>query len=492
MRRSVPLPPRVLAVTLLVGVVAAMGVVPAGAKTTATTTTTARIPSEWDPRLQPIADKVAELRKLDFEHPVAAEFLDDAAFEKRVAVDKGKLTKQDKQEIVRAQAQLRAVGLIGPDVDIIDAASSLQTSGVLAYYSPKTKKITVKGTNLDDVDTRVTVAHELTHALQDQHFNLQKLEKKAEADHGSTALRTLVEGDAVRIQNDFKDSLSDADQQAYETESTETSRQAQSEIKAKGVPDTLSVVFQAPYALGQPMLDSVIAKEQEAGIDALFRDPPVADAAFVTPSTLLDHRTFQKVPTPALEAGEKRSGKPDVFGSLSLFQVLAARLDNGTALSAADAWDGDAMVTFTRQGTTCLRATFAGKGTDGVASITDALNRWVAQMPAGSDTVKATGDRITLTACDPGSAANEISNQPMGSLVFLVSRDGLFSEIVKSGGSVALATCSADAVVRDPVFTPLIAQAADDPNAAPDDATISAVRARVSQIVSQCRRTTAT
>src|SRR5262249_22687691 len=160
----------------------------------------------------------------------------------------------DKQGIERAQAQLRAVGLIGPDVDLLDAASSLQTSGVLAYYDPKTKKITVKGTNLDDVDTRVTVAHELTHAFQDQHFDLEKLQNKANADHGSTALRTLVEGDAVRIQNDYKDSLSASDQQAYATQNDATSRQAQSEIEAKGVPDTVSVLFQAPYALGEPML----------------------------------------------------------------------------------------------------------------------------------------------------------------------------------------------------------------------------------------------
>ena len=63
---------------------------PASAKTTTTTVAT---PKKWDPRLAPIADQVAELRGLKFDHPVAAEFLDDAAFEKQVTVDKGKLSK---------------------------------------------------------------------------------------------------------------------------------------------------------------------------------------------------------------------------------------------------------------------------------------------------------------------------------------------------------------------------------------------------------------
>ena len=273
----------IVAVVATVAMAGVVGAPPASAKSTTTTRQPAKVPTKWDPRLQPIADEVAKLRKLDFEHPVAAEFLDDAAFEKKVTTDRGKLSKQDKRDLERSQAQLRAVGLIGAGVDLFDAVGSLQTSGVLAYYDPKTKKITVKGTNLDDVSTRVTVAHELTHALQDQHFDLQKLEKAAAADHGSTVLHTIAEGDAVRIQNEYVKTLSDADQQAYQTQDAQTGEQAQSEITAKGVPDSLSVVFQAPYVLGPSMLDAVIAKDQDKGVDALFEEPPTADAAFVTP-----------------------------------------------------------------------------------------------------------------------------------------------------------------------------------------------------------------
>ena len=215
-----------------------------------------------------------------------------------MAVDKGKLTKQDKADIERAQGQLRAIGLIGPDVDIVDAMSSLQTSGVLAFYDPETKKITVKGKSIDDPATRVTVAHELTHALQDQHFDLQKLEKEAAKAHASTPLRTVVEGDAVRIQDDYADSLSQADQDAYEQERSSTSEQARSEVDAKGVPESLSVLFEAPYDLGPTMLQAVIAKEGEHGIDGLFEHPPTTDASYLTPSTLLEHRVFKDVAPP--------------------------------------------------------------------------------------------------------------------------------------------------------------------------------------------------
>jgi hypothetical protein len=464
---------------LIVSVLALAAALPA-------TAAVAAPPTRWDPRLQPIADKVAELRDLKFDHPVAAEFLGDAAFEKKVAVDKGKLSKQDKADIERSQGQLRAVGLIGPDVDIVDAVSSLQTSGVLAYYDPATKKITVKGTTTDDVSTRVTLAHELTHALQDQHFDLQKLDKAAKKAHASTPLRTLVEGDAVRIQQAYVSSLSQSDQDAYRSEQASTSTDARAEITAKGVPEALSVLFEAPYDLGQTMLDAVIAKEKVAGVDALFANPPTADAAFLTPSTLLEHRTFPAIDPPALAKGERASGKPDVFGAFALYQILASRLDPGVALTAADAWGGDAMVTFTRKGTTCLRSTFVGKTPDGTGSIGSALSQWAAQMPAGAAAVDATANRVTLTACDPGAAATEAPNRALQALVFAGTRDELFAEVLRQGLPVGVATCAADALVRDPAFKPVIDSATNDPSAAPDAGVLAGIRARAPEILSDC------
>jgi hypothetical protein len=448
----------------------------------ATRVAAATTPKQWDPRLAPIADKVAELRELKFDHPVAAEFLDDAKFEKRVSIDKGKLTKSDKEDIARSQGQLRAVGLIGPDVDLVDASSSLQSSGVLAYYSPTTKKITIKGTSTDDVATRVTIAHELTHALQDQHYDLRRLEKDADKVHASTPLRTLVEGDAVRIQRAYVDSLSKSDQAAYEAERASTSADAQAEIASKGVPDSLAVFFEAPYDLGPTMLDAVVAKEGVGGIGALFAHPPTADASFLTPSTLLEHRVFPDVATPKLAKGEKRSGEPDIFGAFALYQMLSSRLDPSASLSAADAWGGDSMVTFTRKGTICLRATFLGKTQDGTKVITDALTQWAAKMPAGAAQVDGGTTRVTMTACDPGAAATEAPNQALTALGLVANRDAFFGVLLKQEVPIRAAECAADAFVRESAFAPFLT----DPNAEPDPDVVSSLRGLAQQDLQRC------
>ena len=113
-------------------------------------------------------------------------------------------------------------------------------------------------------------------------------------------------------------------------------------------------------------------------------------------------------------------------------------------------------------------------------------------MPAGAATVTGAPERVTLTACDPGSGATAIPNKPIASLVFVASRNGLFSQLVKAGRPVPVATCTADTLVRDPVFPPLIDGAGHDPNAAPDPAVIAAVRSRVPEILAECSRSAQT
>jgi hypothetical protein len=474
-----------VALVLAVLVLAVLVLPTTGVAHAKATSTTAPTPDEWDPRIEPIAHEVEKLRQLDFEHPVAVEFLGDAAFEKRVAVDKGKLSAADTRSAERSQSQLRAVGLIGPDVDLLDATSSLQQSGVLAYYSDSAKSITVKGKNVDDIATRVTVAHELTHALQDQHFDLTALQRKAAKTHSGTVLRTVIEGDAVRIQDDYVDTLSKDDQAKYATDSAQRGNDARTEASDAGVPESLTVLFEAPYDLGPLMLDAVLAEKKDAGIDELFRHPPTSDSAYLTPSTLLDGSTFRSVPTPKLRDGEKRAGSSDSFGAFALYQVLASRIDPATALTAADGWGGDSMITFTKGDTTCLRSSFVGRDDDQTAAIGAALSQWATQMPAGSAEVEP-GPPITLTACDPGAAGTEAPNRALEALLLAATRDGLFLEALKASAPVKVALCTSDTLVRDPSFTPLLQALVLNPNAEPEADALASFRARVPDVFREC------
>ena len=323
---------------------------------------------EWDTRLVPIVDAVEELRGLEFERPVEVEFLRDAKFRERVAVDRGKLSDADKAEIVRNEAQLRAIGLLPAGVDLLGSVSDLQESGVLAYYDPTQEKVTVRGKKLD-VARRVTLAHELTHALQDQHYDLEALQRAARRVHGSAALRALVEGDASRVEENYVAELSDEDRDELDTWRARAGAEIDGVLDAKAVPGALIALFQSPYVLGPQMLRVLVAGRDEEAIDDLFREPPVPDASYLTPTTVLEHPGTTTVSVPTLDAGETQVGTIDVFGAFTLYLMLATQGDPAESLRVADGWGGDAMVTFTRGDTQCVRAAFVGRDAESSGAI---------------------------------------------------------------------------------------------------------------------------
>src|SRR5207244_3042537 len=168
-------------------------------------------------------------------HPVQVHFLAPAAFNKLVAASPDDLA-QHRDEIEQSTRLLRAAGLIGAHVDLAQVVNATQVAGTLAFYDENRKQVYVRGTGPLDEQTRVTLAHELTHVLQDQDLDLGKLQHRAEdSTSGSAdAFRALVEGDASRIEGEYLQGLSKADRRAYMQQSRESS--ADAAASAKRVP----------------------------------------------------------------------------------------------------------------------------------------------------------------------------------------------------------------------------------------------------------------
>src|SRR4051794_9739088 len=180
-------------------------------------------PAQWDARVAPIAAKVAALRGLTFKHPVKVNYLPPAEFAKKVTAGPEDLKKRG-AEIDKASGVLRAGGLIGAKVNLSQAVNATQAADTLAFYDDETKQIYVRGNGAFTVETRVTLAHELTHVLQDQYFDLGKLSKAAQrsTSGSSDALTALVEGDATRVEQKYVAALPAAQQQKYATLAAKT------------------------------------------------------------------------------------------------------------------------------------------------------------------------------------------------------------------------------------------------------------------------------
>ena len=418
-------------------------------------------PSHWDARIAPIAHEVEKLRGLKFEHPVPVDFLSDAKFRKLVTTDDKDLSASDRRDLQRSEGLLRALGLIGRDVDLLSATNTLQGSDVLAFYDNDTKRVSVRGQRLD-VDTRVTLAHELTHALQDQHFDLTKVQDQADRDNRQLPLTALVEGDAVRIEDAYVNTLSEADQQAYDASQNADSSSVQQQTD--DVPGIVVALQQTPYALGPTMLETFKALHGGGAIDDAFRDPPRTDLDVLAPILGDDLGGARHVATPALRAGERRDGAPDTFGAAGLYFTLASRMPAADALRAADGWAGDSMIEFRRGDELCVRAAFRGRDASATTAIADGLRRWAGAMPAGMATVDTNGGLVTLSSCDAGTPVPTAKTFADDALTMVGTRNELAATFVEqSSVPGGVAQCVADGVVARPDLYAEVQKNEDNP-----------------------------
>src|SRR4051812_380274 len=109
------------------------------------------------------------------------------------------------EDIETSQHLLEVLGYIDPSINIVDILLTVLGEEVLGFYDRDEKTIYVIADPTRDQlrpgDT-VTMAHEFTHALQDEHFDLEKgfADRKDNNDR-TLAFQALVEGDAVLLQS---------------------------------------------------------------------------------------------------------------------------------------------------------------------------------------------------------------------------------------------------------------------------------------------------
>jgi hypothetical protein len=437
-------------------------------------------PDQWDSRIAPYAKIAEKQRGLLFIHPVTVRFLPPAKFEKTVTTDEKELDKDDRAEIKQFTGLMRAFGLIRGDVDLFAAGNDFSGGGTLAYYSFADERITIRGNRVTP-SVRSTLVHELTHVLQDQHFDigdrLKKLGKKAE-DSGKTSesdvLDAIAEGDAVRVETDYRKSLNARQRKALDAGQKDEFSQASKRLNR--VPKVITTMLTSPYTLGRALVEAAAADGDNAAVDKLFRDPPKEETSLLDPlQALAGEIRAVKVAKPKLEDGEKKFDSGE-FGVLTLYFMLAERLPLLDALAAADGWGGDAYVAFERGGASCARLAYVGKRPQDTTRMLSAMQHWIAAAPGSPAKVSRDGERLRFESCDPGKAADVGKDASADAVGLLTTRTYVGLAVLQKGASDEFAHCVAVRMVRAFPYSVLV-----DPNAGP------AVKARVQRIAADCR-----
>ena len=299
-------------------------------------------------------------RGLDFKRPVEVTLLDDRPFQARLAETED----EELDEVRDAEAVLRAMGLLDAGVDLAEAVRRFSAGAVLGFYDTESKELVVRGAEATPF-VRTILVHELTHALEDQHFDLDRSDLGDEAFLGFQA---LAEGSAVRIEDRYRASLSRPDRESLERE-----ERAQGAGVPFDVPEVVQALFSFPYAFGPDLVQAVVRSGGQARLDGAFADPPASSEQVLDPRRYLDGDDPRPVAVPAAGGPAFDDGE---IGELFLALMLDAELSARQAQAAARGWGGDRYVAWTDGERTCVRMEFVMDTEDDTADLAEALARW--------------------------------------------------------------------------------------------------------------------
>jgi hypothetical protein len=147
-----------------------------------------------DSEIAAIQADLTAIAGLRFERPVPVKRI--GRDELRRFLDR-QIQKSVKPKDLRAEElALKMFGLIPRDYSLRSATLDLLTEQAAAFYDYRRKKMFLLDNN-SDPEARIALAHELAHALADQHFRLDRfIRDKSQSDDAATARLSVMEGQA--------------------------------------------------------------------------------------------------------------------------------------------------------------------------------------------------------------------------------------------------------------------------------------------------------
>jgi hypothetical protein len=321
------------------------------------TTPPPQTPDEITARLEVIKQRVAEARGLDFRREVPAEIQPEQELADQLLEEVDEET--DEAELDGYARALELLGTLPAGTDLPQLLRDLQAESVLGYYLPGTDAAEGEGSLYVRGDAGLTpfvewvLAHELTHAVTDQHFDLTYLEQLEEGgrDDEALAYSALVEGDATVLMTQYLQTQMDPEAQLAVAQEG----MAQTTPQMDAAPAVIREGLTFPYTSGLAFVQALFTSGGWDAVDRAYAEPPTSTEQILHPEKYLDadRDEPQEVAAPDLPGalgGGWEQGVAVGFGEADIRWLLAEaeELSNTAAEGGADGWDGGTLATAER------------------------------------------------------------------------------------------------------------------------------------------------
>lgn len=238
-----------------------------------------------------------------------------------------------------------AFGLLPKGFDLDSFMVDLLTEQIAGLYDPKAHEFYVADWIPID-DQRMVMAHELTHALEDQHFQIETWAKAARPnDDAELAREAVLEGSAMAAMVEYLlqgsgrslQDLPDIDPAMLIGDMADTPL-------LKKAPPFLKDALIFPYLDGLTFSAAVLKPSGWEGLSTIFTKPPVSTQQIMHPALYASGKVPAPVTLPTMEralGADWAKLDENVLGEFGWKEVLKQFLDEPRAKALSAAWDGD-------------------------------------------------------------------------------------------------------------------------------------------------------
>jgi len=248
------------------------------------------------------------------------------------------------------QKTMEKFGLLPKGYPLEQTMVKILTEQIAGLYDPDSQEFFIADWN-SAADQRMVMSHELTHALQDQHFHIDKWTDAAKPnDDAELARDAVIEGSALAAMLDYvlrgKGSVRDLG----DLDASLLIGDVDSSPELSKAPKVLQDELLFPYLAGTTFTQHVL--KQSGGwpdFYKVFARPPVSTQQVMHPDLYIRDVEPPEISLPdtagVLSADWKRLDE-NRMGEFGLLEILKQFLDKARAKSLAATWAADRYATF--------------------------------------------------------------------------------------------------------------------------------------------------
>lgn len=247
---------------------------------------------------------------------------------------------------------LRMLGMLPPNYDYYNNLIELYTSQIGGYYEPIEEYYVMAAWMPASMQMSIAV-HELTHALQDQHFALDKvIDDLSLSSDEQLARAALVEGDATSVMLDYSHMLaglpSISKSESVSTFMLQSLSGAMFSVSLRKAPSAIQAALLFPYVSGLNFVHRLLQIGGYREVDRAFSRLPRTTSEILHPelyqSSAFADGSSQRTPPLAPEGFRSAKATPvhvDTLGEFLIAAMLGTWVSPIESSSAAAGWKGD-------------------------------------------------------------------------------------------------------------------------------------------------------